>query len=267
MSNLAKHCLYVSAAVVVAAFPIAWRFAVIHYKVHAASNPQPATIQQHTEVTGPTAGNAAILEVRTIALRSDGSRADVTREPRKGWVMRRLSFSNGIMQTVYDDVQTVSTSQMSGVEMQNRWKASPDPAANCATSINGIHQPHPSTVLGTDSRFGVPVVKVLNGSDLTVWMAPSLGCVILEHSVDWEPSHPGTNKSELKVDSITRGEPDSSLFRVPSTYTEMPPSQAKALHLRFAHVPDSAVQKLSAQAATNEDPFYLSHRPTASGKL
>jgi hypothetical protein len=36
---------------VVAALPFAWRYAAARYRVHAASNPQQATIQQHYEVT------------------------------------------------------------------------------------------------------------------------------------------------------------------------------------------------------------------------
>ena len=69
------------------------------------------------------------------------------------------------------------------------------------------------------------------------------------------------------MDSITRGEPDTSLFSVPSSYVEMLSSQAKALCLRFADVPESAIQRPSAQAAANEDPFYLAHRPTGPSKL
>ncbi len=266
MSRVRKHCLLAAAAVAVAVTPIAWRFVRIQYKVHAATSPQPATIEQHTEITGPNAGKAAVIEVRTIALRSDGSRADIIREPRKGWIMRRLSFADGKMQTVYDEVKSVSTSQLSAAENQNRWKASPEPSANCATPISGNRQPHPSVVLGRDSRFGLPVVKIRNESNLTLWMAPSLGCVALDYAVDWDSAHPGTNTSVLKLDSVTLGEPNASLFDVPATYAEMLPSQAEALHLRYASVPESGVQKLVANVAATDDRFYASHRPPVSGR-
>lgn len=266
MSKSIKYSLYLAAALAVMASPILWRSLATRYKVHAASNPQPVTVQQHNEITGPNVGKAAILELRTVAVRSDGSRVDVTREPRKGWITREISFANGTVQTVYDDVKTVSTSQVSSAEMQNHWKTLPDPQASCAAPINGVKPPHPSVVKGTEVRLGIPVVRIFTGSNLTVWMAPSLGCLALEHSVDWDSSHPGTNLSELKVDTVTLGDPDPALFSIQPTYTEMLPSQAQALHLRFASVPDTAVQKMVAQTTTTADQFYLSHRPTALGK-
>jgi hypothetical protein len=260
MTRTTKHILGAAIAAAAALTPVAWRMGRVHDKLYAASNPPPFTIQQHYEVTGPHVGAAAVFELRTIALRSDGARVNLVKEPRKGWVSRDLRFSNGVLQTVYDDVRAVVTVQLSASEQQNRRAMDLDPAANCALSLSGEHGAHPSTVQGQEERFGIPVSRVLNGNNLTLWMAPSLGCTALEHFVDWDSAHPGTNTSRLKLDSVTLAEPDAALFAVPSNYAEMPPSQATALHMRFGAVPEDAVQKFVAQAAKN-DSFYLAHRP------
>lgn len=267
MSKLQKHILCIAAVLILAASPIFWRFVSVRYRVRAATNPQPFTIQQHNEITGPRVGQSAVFEIRTIAVRSDGSRADLTKEPRKGWITRDLEFSNGKIQKIYDEVKVFSTMQLSPSENDSRLKSRRDLSSNCLTPIGGkSREARPSRLLGSDMRFGISVVKVFTGSNLTVLMAPSLGCVTVEHVVDWDASKPATNKSELKVDSINLGEPDSSLFEVPVDYKQVLPSQAEAFHLQFAKVPDSAVQKNAAQVAAHEDPFYLSHRPPSALK-
>jgi len=201
------------------------------------------------------------LEVRTTAVRGDGARVDVNREPRKRWIQRDLAFSAGLRQTVYDDVKAVSTTQLSTDEYQRQLLMTADPNSDCVNSVTGKQLDlRPSRVEGHEIRAGIPVVKVLNGSGILVWQAPSLACLALEHFIDWDPAHPGTNTSALKVDSVTQAEPDPSLFAVPADYQEMLPAQARALHLRFGGVPEDHVQTLVAQMSKT-DTFYSTHRP------
>jgi hypothetical protein len=225
LTRVTKHTICLIAVLAAAATPILWRTVRISYKLYAASNPQPFTVRQHDEITGPH-GTGVIVELRAIAVRSDGSRVDLTLEPRKGWRSRRIAFASGVEQTVYDEVKAVSTFQLSAAEHRNHMKSQLDPGANCLAPINGVQPPRPSVLQATEIRAGIQVVRILNGSGITQWRAPALGCVMLEHFVDWDPAKPGTQTTLLKADSVTLGEPDPALFNVPSDYSEMLPSKA-----------------------------------------
>ena len=261
MSKVSKHLIGIAAVALVAVAPTSLRRALVQQRLYAAAKPvQPFTIQQHDEVKETNVGYAANIEVRTIAVRGDGSRVQVIREPGKGWVSREIRFITGLYQTVYDEVRVVSTVQLTTEEQLRRLNSPADPANNCLTTMDGTQAKSVNVLQGEESRFGIRVNRILQGDGFTVWKAPSLGCTTVEHYVDWKPAHPGTNTSRLLVDSIVLGEPEPNLFTVPGDYLELPPSQAVERHLRFASIPESGVQRLVDNWA-KRDPYYASHRP------
>ncbi|MFN0172595.1 MAG: hypothetical protein ACKV22_39955 [Bryobacteraceae bacterium] len=67
------------------------------------------------------------------------------------------------------------------------------------------------------------IERSLSGGRLraTMWAAPSLGCYALRSTVEY------SLLGENRVVSLQLGTPDPTLFEVPSTYEELPPSQFK----------------------------------------
>lgn len=82
-----------------------------------------------------------------------------------------------------------------------------------------------------ESILGVETVKIVRDSKsrrLTLWQAPSLGCITLKRLAEFrkEGSQNLTTPSEWIADRVQIGEPDAQLFNIPlADYEEVIPSE------------------------------------------
>jgi hypothetical protein len=87
------------------------------------------------------------------------------------------------------------------------------------------------------------------GKDLTMWYAVDYGCAVVSSLANYGKQ----GRSEQRLVSLSRGEPDASYFRVPATYKELPPSGLL-----------SACGPSMGKALVDYDRKYAQRRPTVA---
>jgi TonB family protein len=97
-----------------------------------------------------------------------------------------------------------------------------DPTTSCTKYLNGRSLPDTVTVLGEDTISGHRTVKHKSGA-MTQWLALDCGCAVVQRKIDFD-RQPVIRETRLV--SLKKGEPDPSLFAVPSHYKEVKPSVA-----------------------------------------
>ncbi len=97
----------------------------------------------------------------------------------------------------------------------------PDPRTQCTQDLSGRPVSDSIKILGEESVAGYRTVKLdVNGT--ITWQALDFGCAPVRYIMDFGSE----GKSEMNLILLTKGEPDSSLFRVPKEYQEVKPSVA-----------------------------------------
>jgi hypothetical protein len=86
--------------------------------------------------------------------------------------------------------------------------------------------------------------------------APDFGCLPIEHIATWADG----SVSRLVVDQISQNDPDTALFNVPGTYSEVKPSDMARLRMSRRGMSETAIAARVAKLA-RADAMYSSHRP------
>jgi len=175
----------------------------------------------------------------TQALRSDGSTCTKLVGPVVRGVtenLRAVSFASGLRVRIKDLQEKKSTTQSAGPPPLR------DPNSSCLLPSNPLGE----TSGGEEINSGYRTVKVL-GSDRTSWYAVDYGCALIKESWSWQTG----DKNEKTIVALIAGEPDPTLFYIPTSYEEVPPS-------KFA---ESRVAAKAIEKYKELDRHYFSHRP------
>jgi hypothetical protein len=197
-----------------------------HWGVSARS--QPYTVEISDQETHIPTGE--VKESRhIIAVRSDGSRADVnlvrSKEDPAKWVpsVRRIDLlpeQKTIL--VSDAIESVSTTVHSPEITRNARRSSADPNCRSHDAVGGGK----SRLVGEDEVLSFQVVKHLeedSQSKYEVWEAPDLGCFPLRTVFEWKKANGQVESRTITMAlSVVRGEPSPDLFQVSPHYAEKP---------------------------------------------
>lgn len=236
------------------------------YIAHAQVSVTPFTLQQDF-VSFDAQHPAGRLALKmTVARRADGAKARINRNfDLNGYpegTARVVDLPDGRELMAYDDVHLVVRAPAPPAWVVAMHKqAILNPPSNCVSpghTLAGYTQ-----VQG----YRVAVVKwpqLAGATRYTAWAAPQLACQTLE-SLSEAPQADGTFApvGKTKVVSLTIGEPDASLFDVPSSYRSVMPSEA--LRKEVAHLGKTWTEKF-ARIAKTEDENYLRHANGDWGK-
>jgi hypothetical protein len=165
---------------------------------------------------------------RILAVRSDGSRVEMTAESSpgyEGWDPKRLILPGERRRfLIAERARLVSTYYLSPQEAERI--ALPTISEKCLHDVGRGDQ-----LIGEESILGVKVYHYMGksgraGYTLESWNAPSLGCQSLQ-DVTTFTSDDGTSQRTFERVPLTLvlGEPDSKLFLPPDGFREVPPSE------------------------------------------
>jgi len=215
--------------------------------VHAAApKVVPFTSTLKESATSPTKNDATGVTFFTFALRSDGS--TLAKITRNGDSTRMVEFVSKIHVDIKDLRELKSTRSWSG----SRTPLLRNPNLNC--------QAVPAeTVVGEESVSGYKAIKLSKG-ERTSWFAPDYGCALVREVWRFNTGE----VSEKTLVSLVVGEPDPTLFYVPNSYREVPPSQLG--HSSSADPSCIDCAKPTRPPYDKLDEYYFAHRPTAPPK-
>lgn len=228
----------------------------VAYEEHAQVRTTPFTLQREFYSFDEQHPDGWLGLKETVARQSGGATATINEgfgPSGSSWGrIRAVDSPEGVSSLVYDDIgEVVRMPKPPARAVATRKQALTNPPSNCV-SPGG-------TLVGYDAIHGYKVAIVRapqHGSmRLTVWKAPSLGCALLRSlSENRQPDGSYTRVGETKLVSIVAGDPDPSLFDVPSGYPAVMPSQA--LRKEIAHLGRPWTAQLENIART-EDAGYI----------
>jgi hypothetical protein len=161
----------------------------------------------------------------TIAVRSDGTRVWARRDqaPDGTWnLSRTITDPNTGKRVSIDDLTKSISSIFLGKRVLANLEAS---LTECRNSLTGIK---------TSNLLGYAVVEKTysgiapHGNHFTqeVWSAPELGCLALKKTTTWTGAGDAVvSQHTIEAVAVVDGQPTSSLFAVPTNYTERSPGE------------------------------------------
>lgn len=175
--------------------------------------------------TAPDNTTAQLASRRTFARRQDGSETwvDVVRSGKDGdfQVLRRIEFANGQAQTLIDSIKGRLSGYVDRDRLERRLASITSPPEGCL-------EPFEKKV-GVEKLFGIEF-QVTEGSDgnarKRTWKALSLGCFNAQLQQDKKIGETWQTVLDVKLVSLTPGEPNSQLFSEGDKYREMTPTQS-----------------------------------------
>ncbi len=197
---------------------------LLHLRINARTNAQevrvrgpiPYTVTLRETIHAPD-GTTRVSREITEAVRSDGS--TVAGSVSKG---RTIYFSSGL-QVDTNDSDNTKTSMIMPNHNPASWQR--DPNSKCLNSFAGKPVSSPETFLGEETIAGYRTVKITTGKTaegvITKWYALDYGCARVKDRLDFST----TEFTEKELVALVAGEPDATLFDVPTHYREVPPSE------------------------------------------
>jgi hypothetical protein len=238
------------------AYQLAFHWRMVRL-AHAAAPASPFTLK-YQSIRKSVSGQQVTEDV-VQAIRSDGSKAVLSTNYAlpgyPGFPIRRLIFAEGKEVLINDATKTQSTTFANAAELAHRnTGVRLDPMSDCIKRTNG--QSTGASSVGREMLLGVKVVKLLSiMSELsrTSWVAPSLGCVIIQQHEEFHNLQTGESRGvvdQVPI-SLILGEPEATLF-MPAEYDEVPPSVMDRKWAEYHHVepPDSMVKRWTAKDRT-----------------
>jgi len=206
----------------------------------------------------------------TIARRSDGATvaaganglldgADRVLDSASGLETRTLTLPNGEVVTISDKASAfVRWPKLSKEDMAAATEQLRHPPANCVW-IPGEPAVESGTIMGQQV---VAVIQQFADERITIWRAPNLGCQEMQNRVE-ERQPDGSYKlvAETKATSLVSGDPEPSLFELPSTYASLKPSELMRKDYERIGAP---WDKRAQQSGEELDAQYFGRQPTTS---
>jgi hypothetical protein len=218
--------------------------------VHASPATGPFTVTT-TEKAFDASGNQQRLETIVFATGVNGSRVvATTRKFPDGQdrVIRRILEVNAKKLIVVDEAtKSIVTYPLppEGVEFLSRGCSIPAGAETAVLSGAAIFKYSETKEYGED-------VKAVGEE----WRAPSLGCLALRQTHSMFRNDKLAGKSTRELVSIVNGEPDPSLFAIPTDYVERSPSEALSVYHQLfptrPATPAATLEKLDKAYHSND---------------
>lgn len=217
---------------------------------HYASTPDYAT--------EPGRGDLVVGADIVQAVRSDGSRAESSTEYRLDRSIvsrfRMLELSGGIRVRVNDTLRLMTATKSSVADNAHARQAL-DPSTSCTASYDGS-QMSITPVVSQEQLLGYECYKIVYDMKLarrSVWRAPALGCADLRDR--FEKLEPQSGRiiavgDRVAVD-VRQGDPDPSLFELPTGYRNVPPSELASAYA--AHCCKAKLGKAELEALESAD--------------
>lgn len=221
---------------------------------HAASGPVVPYTCMLRESVRDNSGRETASYIETYAVRTDGAymfrSAGPIGTPTEN-TLRIIEIPSGVHIEVRDLWDLKSTWMKPGV-----------PKLRDANNSCLFPSTIPEVVLGTETISGFGAIKIgLNGA--TSWYAADYGCALVKAQQTWG----GGATTTKTLASLAPGEPEKSLFYVPDTFREVPPSLIVNGPNGGASAccRSDAMQTQRQQAAMAKlDRTYSEHRPPVS---
>ncbi len=233
--------------------------------VKARSTVPAFTIYTTEKITNPKGIRPAQKII--FAQRSDGS--SVTQRQLLTYanvvpVFREIYYADGRRAEVADHIQAVSTVLLPKKSLFWIQSGNLDPATNCTKAFDGEQRQGQLDANGRERILNIDTVKVIQDGPsrkLTMWYAPLLGCYLMKRIAEFrsEGSSTLSYPSELLADYISYEEPNPSLFEVPLSYAEVPPSEISARNSALTGV-KAAPSQLAGYAKRDARYFELKVR-------
>jgi hypothetical protein len=147
-----------------------------------------------------------------------------------GFHYRKLHMADGREIDVRDPVKTKTTYYYP--KPSYSWNPQAQQESQCAGRQDRVD--------GAETILGVHVVKVTrvaSDAGYTRWLAPGYGCIEVQKIVLWKEPGTGalTGKTTYIPESVELGEPDQTIFDIPSDYVERSPDQAQLAVLELMY--------------------------------
>lgn len=212
-------------------------------------NPYLAQMETYTGDWDPMPG--VVIDRRTVAVRSDGSRVEFlpVRPLDSGLKVRKVQYIDGRAMLAADMLTWKATQTLKPTAVA-AYKASLTQQPKNCTANGEVYK-------GDDVVSGQRVAITTFNSSLWVttrWKAYDLGCFALK--VQIEDRQEGGSlrlRSETKAVSLQLGEPDASMFDDVATYIEHRPSEIQLELLHMVGVPIN--DALVAEGARTDKAF------------
>lgn len=134
--------------------------------------------------------------------------------------------------TVHDASRTTSTEYFAPPPQHATFKKRDNPSDDCASRVKSGLFVAATNILNVRAIQYRSQSQIVNDEIKTddLWVAPTLGCEPIQIKTEWRGTDGVLRDTFEKIPvRITLGEPDSSLFRVPAEYKEVPPSEQEEL--------------------------------------
>jgi hypothetical protein len=219
-----------------------------------AAGPLPSFELSRTERLNSGHHHDAVTIVTVLARRADGSEVTVEEnriDPQRISRQRRLVMpAQGLKIELDDHIKAKSSFrfQIGDPRLPGAAFMKHDPSTNCSKWLDGRLN-DTLALAGQETILGVPVVRFERSGPAnkhTVWMAPSLGCVLVRTKAEWgQGGTPDASVAVAETDYVKIGSPDDGLFAVPTDYSEMKPSDRHQLHVTHMGLKISETQRAS----------------------
>lgn len=220
-------------------------------------------VDRHGDGNGVPPQAAVAVRV-TKAVRSDQSTVEqwevqLVNPP---FITRDIEMNDGISMKVIDRLKVVSTMQLPRESLRDRPLRRLDPASNCTVLLSSGQSLF--RFAGRTKLLNVDVVEVHDDAG-QYWLAPSYGCLEMKKLVYRTDAQGVRRASSLReVTSLIPGEPDAALFRIPSDYDEVAPSEMgrRECAWKGCRADSASDQAARQQLAAKLDDRYQRHRPS-----
>ena len=204
------------------------------WRVHSQPNPQTRVFEPfvlHERELNKSADGAVTKEVDfTVARRSDGSlmRSFVisgaeSPNGEDGKVVFLWDVTKGMKVTLEPFTRSIMTQHLSNAEIQEY--------LNSQHACGAVQAQQPNENRASNARLGHSVIQVEESDSVQRamrWVAPDLDCYPLEKTIWLLEPRRGGDYQETVVTDIEVGALPSSLFELPTDYTERSPLQIEA---------------------------------------
>ncbi len=231
-------------------------------------SPGPAYIYEVSvtfEPLGPNLGKRPSRTLKNVYARNaEGIRVWGVEEPMfvgRGWFFRELTYPEGAKRIAVDLAQSVTTVYTPGDVESNKKRTSA--VADFKQCIGPKE-----TLIGEVKLFGIQMYRVTSpfgkDSEETIW--PEGGCAQVQSVVNWTDDKGMLyERTTIKLDYLTLGDPTPSLFKVPDSYTEESQTEARAKAYATILPPDKVEAMMKGMSAQNELKQYRKFGPLPGG--
>jgi hypothetical protein len=168
------------------------------------------------EVVTKAGGTKVLSAMYTFATRGDGSSAFVgIHDPSSAEApVRIIQLASGSQGMISDSKQQKYVTNLSAEANPALQQNVRNPSSLCLITLANYKE----SALGQEQVSGYRAEKISGAGNITSWYAVDYGCALVKQHAAWS----GGGSTDKYLVMLRPGEPDSSLFTVPASYTDVP---------------------------------------------